>query len=560
MGKNIESLFAGTLNQVVGYIPRTTLACLVATSFGMSSANASEMTTGAYIMSGQVSNLGMIGYINYMGGSAQKIVVDSVVGSMGKDVSLLTSALATAQARLDKKYPNVFVLSLVPNTEQAGSYDIEVALRLGDVVAETSNAEGYSERLAIDSVPSLKSGTILKPDQKWEDERDLRQANFHPFKRTKINYKMSPDTPVVAEVEIEAEKRQQFTLSVDNYGSFPIGGRGRVIGSYVNGNLTGNDDILRAFVFSGLSKPKSVNGMGFSYYRPFYGKYQALEFSASKVKTNFPDLPLLQGGLTSIGNGEEFGVKWHFNLPQTGAGEADAPRFSLGIASRKQSNVTTLNAFKADIVDYEVKEVPVSIEFSDTIRIDDNSFVTASVANSWGVPGRLGSSDASEFEKARTGADRYSVLKYHIHYNTRLAGDFPFSVSYKGQATSDKLTPANQMQIGGPSGVRGFTSSNGQLAGDSAQILNVELGMPAAAMGDMSNLQPYLFYDVGHKKGGSTETDHIISSVGLGIRWEISNSKNGSFGVDAFAAKAIRGRDTFDGEKPNLWIAASAKF
>jgi len=560
MGKNTKSLFAGTLTQVVGHILQTALACFAAMPIGVSAANASEITTEANIMSGKVSNLGMIGYVNYMSGSAQQIVVDSVVGIMGKDINALMSALATAQERLDNRYPDVFVLSIVPNTKETGSYDIEVALRLGDVVAETSKAEGYSERLAIDSVPSLKSGKILKPDQKWEEERDLRQANSHPFKRTKINYKLSPDSQVVAEVEIEAKKMQQLTLSVDNYGSFPTGGRGRIIGSYVNGNMTGNDDILQAFFFSGLSKPKTAYGIGFNYYRPFYGNYQAVEISAIKVKTNFPDLPIVQGGLTSIGSGDEFGVKWHFNLPQTGEGEADAPRFSLGIASRKQSNVTTLNSFKADIVDYDVKEVPFSIEFTDTIRIDDKSSLTASFSNSWGIPGRLGSSDASEFEKARAGADKYSVLKYHIQYNTRIAGNFPISTIYKGQATSDKLTPANQLQIGGPSGVRGFTNSNGQLAGDSAQILNVELGMPTASMSATSILQPYMFYDVGRKKGGSTETDHNISSVGLGIRWEISNSKNGSFGVDAYAAKAIHGKNTFDSEKPNLWIAASAKF
>jgi hemolysin activation/secretion protein len=179
--------------------------------------------------------------------------------------------------------------------------------------------------------------------------------------------------------------------------------------------------------------------------------------------------------------------------------------------------------------------------------------------------GAMGLSAQTDYEKARHGADSSTALRFLVDSHTTLLNELRVNAQLTAQYSPDKLLPSGQMAIvGDRNGVRGFV--NAALLGDSASVLRLELepNTLRSTMADFTS-QPYGFYDVGRKRGGSDERTLSVSSTGLG--WRLVPLHVSGLTMDVFAARKINGAslDLKPGAlgevgKTTYWLTSTYRF
>lgn len=506
------------------------------------------MFAGAHAQ--QADKLELVGYTGYLPSSALVSLSQILGRGVGKSDAEFAQVVSRAQQWLDQSYPNVYALG-AQATETGRIVDLQ--LRLGAVVVDTTQSLGYDESNVRSSLPSLQEGRVLGKGESWLNTRELNQANENPFKQTRVKFEVEPGQAVQAIVQAQSFRTNQSVLSLDNYAGSTTG-RERLSYFYTHGNVFGGDEVLRFFGQVGLKNIGDVYGFGASYSMPFYKYGQNILLSAARSEATANNLQLINGGLNLKGTGDQFDAQWTQDLPRWGWGLNDTPRMTLGVSWKKFSNEVTLNAGGGTTVTATpaLKETPLHIGLSNAISLQQNTSFLFSLTGSWSKPS---DSNKAAFEADRAGSgDGYTVLRYTAGFNTQASG-YPISATVLGQYTSDKLIGNNQMSLAGIDAVRGFVDPRSALAGDKAMVARLQVGSSAFNFDGKGAARLYGFIDAGAKSGGSSDSDETVSSLGLGINYQLQQVS-----VNGFVAQVLKGREENDAKDPSFWLQAQVAF
>lgn len=165
------------------------------------------------------------------------------------------------------------------------------------------------------------------------------------------------------------------------------------------------------------------------------------------------------------------------------------------------------------------------------------------------------------------GEGDFLKVRYSISRQQRISPKFSFFSSLSGQLSQDNLTSSEKFTVGGASGVRAYTSTEG--SGDTGLMLNLEL---RAAL--PRNISLTAFYDIGRVSvdkdpavPDNSATDvpvnkYSLKGAGLSASW---HSKSGT-SLKATWAKAIGGNDLTDrngsssDDASQFWLQLSHSF
>lgn len=137
-------------------------------------------------------------------------------------------------------------------------------------------------------------------------------------------------------------------------------------------------------------------------------------------------------------------------------------------------------------------------------------------------PGGLGSgntaSELAQFTNGRVRTARYAYATLNYVRLTRLPSNLSLTNQLEMQYAGRPLPASEQMGLGGPTAVRGYSLESG--AFDDAVTLRNELRIQplskGLADGRVFQFGPYGFADVGYGRDDATRTDLTIASVGMG--------------------------------------------
>ena len=114
----------------------------------------------------------------------------------------------------------------------------------------------------------------------------------------------------------------------------------------------------------------------------------------------------------------------------------------------------------------------------------------------------------------------YTLYQGNLLYQKAYKNRSVLNIRLDGQIAGNHYMPSSrQFYIGGAYSVRGYEESF--LGGDHGYAASIEYSFPATAWDDKSDM--FLFYDYGAVYGDSAFDDHILSSVGLGLKTNITD-------------------------------------
>ncbi|NBV53675.1 MAG: hypothetical protein EBR83_09210, partial [Verrucomicrobia bacterium] len=113
----------------------------------------------------------------------------------------------------------------------------------------------------------------------------------------------------------------------------------------------------------------------------------------------------------------------------------------------------------------------------------------------------------------------FTRYNYSLGRFQRLPAGFLLGLSLSGQQSSSVLESGEQFSIGGPSGVRSYTSN--VAAGDKAYLFTVDLSREVADLRSWGVLEAMVFFDQGKVTGdrfaSTADGSNLIKSVGVGF-------------------------------------------
>lgn len=501
---------------------------------------------------------------------AQENVLQALSATMseGSTVESLPKALAQAQQVLDQIAPASFIVSL---PEQTLDHTAKVEVLVTPVLREVSInglAEEDAQKLRASLPAGLQPGALLNADN-WPSAAVLSMFNDHPLRLTTINYKIERDRPVTAEVNVQAPLGNHFTsVTVDNYGNDTIG-RGLMSATHIRSGLFGFNDTLSLAALTSLnsSAQASLGALRYSVTDHARLTQHAVGLFHSQSNVNAPFFSI--GRLEGKGSYDEISYRQTRYL-NGGSSALKNVKFFAEVAWSKADSDTQI--FSQTISRSSVTTLPLSAGLEALVQpaSDPQNWIKDSFASLKGQmiliePGIAGLSNAAAFGKARLGADRSAALRLSVDGQSTLGQQWRLKLALAAQYSQNKLLPAGQMSIaGGRSGVRGFV--NAVATGDTAVVMRLDVEPLALNYTDRGYaLQPYGFYDAGHKRGGNDERVLTLSSVGLG--WRLAPLQSKGWFLDAYAAKKLKGasQDLLPGfagvvDETTYWLSANYRF
>jgi len=485
-----------------------------------------------------------------------------------RNLDVVNAAIQKAQSVLEQVAPGAFVLSLAPQT----IYDKGNVLVLVRPVLSKVTVKGLSDddlKEALDNLPpTLQKGATLS-GEKWPSPQTLGILNDHPLKVTTIQYNVERDKPVSAEVQVmEPFGKSQSTVTVDTFGNQVIG-RGMLTVSHLQSDVGTRDDVLSVSGSTSLHSPGQVSVATLRYTVPDMSSFTSHSVGLGHSQSHV-DMPFLFfGNVTGKGSYNELSYRQtHFLNWGQDLGLSSTKFIADVVWNRSHASTSFLNSTLAE---YSVSSLPVTLGLESMLNSgasnaddwvkDFSAFGRAQVVvNKAGLI-----SSQSEFQQARTDAGSSRALRLFLDTHTTLSDQARLNVMFSGQFSDDKLLPSTQMTIAGDRmGVRGFINS--VLLGDAAQVLRSEIEpLVMRSKWDAYVTQPYVFYDVGHKRGGNDERALLVSSRGVGMRLTPVQTKG--FSLDVFGARKIHGAtldlmsgSTNEVSKTTYWATGTYRF
>lgn len=376
---------------------------------------------------------------------------------------------------------------------------------------------------------------------------NVQLTNENPAKQVDVVLRPGELPGVVdATVDVIDVRPLKAFLTFDNTGN-PQTGDFRLGVGVQHANLFNHDHIGTFNYVTSPGKWDQVSLYSASYRLPLYSWGDSLDFIAAYSDVSAGTTQTVAGPLTFSGKGAVYGFRYNQLLERRGE---YSHRIVYGLDYRAYENDCTLGNFGGAgcgpaAVDVTVR--PISVAYSGNWskpgRISD--FYMAASHN---IPGAA-SGRENDFNAARpspTGGDgapsRYKILRFGASMVNAFKNNWQVRAAFNAQYTPDALVSGEQFGISGATAVRGFLER--EIVRDTGCFANLELYTPNLAgtlVPGKGNLRGLLFYDTAwaanQPLNGEDRRQISISSIGVGIRWNIGRNFNVRFDL----ARAVDG-------------------
>ena len=429
---------------------------------------------------------------------------------LGKPISRRLIAeieAAIASHYRDINYP--FVSLSTPEQEiTAGVLQIRVVeFRAGKVTVTGAKSDAEANRLR--NTIGLRAGDAINAR---ELTYDLDWINRYPFRSTQAVF--SPGESLgVSDLTLTARqgKSWQVYAGYSNDGSPSTSFDRYFLGGAIGG-LLGPDSVLSAQttvsrdVLEGEKAPH-YKSAALAYTIPA-GRRGQIEVTANAVTTYQAGDPFsvrLKAGEGALGYRFAFS-KLH--------GDVGATDLRFGVEAKHQKGTTYFGTLPVYDVAVEVYQLYLGYHHSGKDALGVSTLDVAAHMS----PGNINAGNSHEqavlYSQGRQKGATYSYLSATYSRFTPLPDNFTLKTQISGQFASVALPRTEQAGLGGSSQVRGYTLENG--AFDTALIVRNEIRIPGRSLGKTSQINPFLFVDMGYGRDNAARQTSGLASTGAG--------------------------------------------
>jgi hemolysin activation/secretion protein len=369
---------------------------------------------------------------------------------------------------------------------------------------------------------AIKPGEVLRYDK---ISRSLQFINKNPDRMAKAALHAG-DKPETTDVTIETATNFpiHITATLDHEGS-PSTGKLRKGLGVVDNNLLGLDDTL----ILGYTGGKAFSG-GYGYHRvPITNFGTTVMYGYSQTRA-FPEKDYEVYELSS--KSESYSVFMYQDLYQKDEYKGE---FSAGLEKSMKRVVQGASVgLPPSPGVLNVDRLTVASVGTTLINRGAGNYTSVKPTLYQGL-NMLGARRLNEFS-SRQAQNTFSKLTYNASFRQALVKNYQASLKLTGQVASEKLTPQQELYLGGIDSVRGYPS--GDYLADTGFYAQMELLVPTPFMPDWIKV-PYgerpikdeitgvLFFDCGFgsKRGmiQGEQTFDRMASIGAGVRVRLLN-------------------------------------
>lgn len=353
-------------------------------------------------------------------------------------------------------------------------------------------------------------------------QEDLFWLNRSPFRRVELDLQSgSKDQTSDLLFNVHDVRPVRGYVGYEDTGVETLG-RERLIGGLVLGDVFGQDGRL-GYQYTTDADMSALHAHAASYQVDFGREWSLLAYGSWASSSPTLPAPLIQSG-----------ESWQAGLAMSQYAIRTATEeqsISLGIDFKSTDNslefgTTNVSTSTADLIQ-------LNIGYDGLWRQRNGNFLSLSYDLNIGPgSGFTSNSSAANFSSIRAATDpSYFYWRSQASARAALGSKFEFRGNAVGQISNDRLLFSETLGLGGYDSVRGYDQRT--LNGDSGWILNLEVGpnpWNRERFGQQTSTRIFTFADFGQAstKGSVVGEigDEIISSVGIGMRYSVSNRCN----------------------------------
>lgn len=478
-------------------------------------------------------------------------------GFVGRNVDIIELNTATsiiAEYYVKKGY---VVKALIPPQEIKNGI-VEIRIIIGHLEGYTTTGEKktrFNQETALRIINNAQNDKkIIKIDRL---ERGLLILNDIPgVQATSYLRPGKEEGGVLVDIDVKDEPLLSGNIGYDDYGIHSTGIQRGTLGLSLNDPFSIGDQINGNFIYTGLTN------------------YESLAYS----------LPIgysgMRAGLTSsylhYRLGKEFsdthGKGYAFTI---------GPYISYPLVRSRSKNAYLFMSFHHKKFFNELLGEPISNKITDVGSIYINADAYDQYFSGGYTMGGLGFSLGnlnlrgckSDFDADQNGPKAngfYRKFIFLISRIQRVTEKTSLNLKASGQVAFDNLDSSEQFSLGGPDGVRAYSS--GDVNGDHGFIANVELarelgrGFKITGFYDLGYIVRHFKTYAGWQTTAGQKNGYALDSVGVGLGW--APKKWFSAKVFAAAAAMLRNSDISNtqdfsagiGRNSRVWLQVTATF
>lgn len=469
--------------------------------------------------------------------------VSPYVGS-NKNFADIQKALETIERMyIERGYAGIQVL--LPEQELAqGVVRMEIRESTISQITVKGN-QSFDEANVLAALPALKVGET--PNARRMSE-NVQLANENPARKLDVVLGVGREPGTLnARVDVKDEKPWQAYLMADNTGNERTG-HDRVGVTLQHANLFNRDHVASVSYTTSLARPERTSIYSVSYRLPIYAWGDSIDLIAGYSDVDAGTSTTVAGPLAFAGKGSVFGLRYNHILPRQGH---FSQRLVFGIDQRAYDNNCNIAGLTCGAASADLSVRPLSLGYVGQWEAPGQTSRVSLIAAA-NLPGGSHGGQA-DFSAARARADKdYRVFRAHLSHARNLPADWQLRLAVNTQYTRDALVSAEQFGLVGNSAVRGFGERT--LAADVGYVASAEIYTPIMGAALLPGSLRFLaFYDIGaggfnRRLPGDGLKRTAVASVGLGLRYELSQHFNLRFDLANVLDADRRDKDTQTGD------------
>ncbi len=467
---------------------------------------------------GQAADGISIGYVPRL--NADPAIADILKPYLGQPLSRKLIAEIEAAIALHYRELNYPFVSLsTPEQEITGG---TLQIRVVEFTAGTVNVTGATSQAEADRLRDRVHLTTGDAINARSLTYDLDWINRYPFRNVQAVF--SPGNALgVSNLTLAARegKPWQAYAGYSNDGS-PSTGFDRYFAGGAIGNLLGADSVLSVQttvsrdVLTGDDNPH-YKSAALNYTLPA-GRHGQVEISADAVETYQAGDPF---SVRLKASEAAFGYRFAVSDLYGDTGDTDV---RYGIEAKHQTGITYFGGL--DVYDASVETYQLYLGYH---HIGDDAAGASTIDVALHMsPGGIdnGNDDAQAvlYSQGRQKGATYSYLSATYNRTTLLPDGLALTTQAIGQFSPVALPRTEQAGLGGSSLVRGYTLDDG--AYDAALVVRNELHLKGATWGASSQINPFVFADLGYGRDNALRQTSGLASAGAGAQVQLTRHVN----------------------------------
>lgn len=457
------------------------------------------------------------------------------------------------EAILNQHSPGVFLVSTPDQKLTDHKLRFSLDLVPGEVIYNQTNPYFSVDNIRR-SLPSLEAKNLkFSSGKPIVDEREIDMIRENSFKYPSIEYQLEVGKRPTVYVDLLSPRgKHLFYFTLDNFSPFKTHYNLKEAVGYINGNLTGHDDVLSTMFLFNHKSLKESTGVALQYAIPFYNIHSKLTLNYVWSSARISNIAGTDISVSTAGHVGQ--LQYDYYVPRFSSQLKQSIKVFTGISFRLLDSAVSAESSPVPAHASRVLTTPVFVGLQYSMNPVTTYSLEAELKYTAYQAGVLGNSSLEDLQAA--GARLVTAEKFQQKLTGTVSGtylaDNGFSISNQ---VNWQWSPSKTLAFDRfANSIRGFREGG---VGDSGLLVKNTVTSPNLLKVTNFSFQPYAFVDFSFSKFNSSDEDvannpsinygtneanpiltKSIASAGLGLKAAYRD-----ISLDVFVSHKLSGKD-----------------